>query len=301
MMNYPLAARAVLVAASLISSLAHADDALDAVLASDRAFAALAAESGSQAAFLGYLAPDGVLFRPGAVNGREWLETHEEASGRLEWSPVVGAIACDRQLGVTVGPWTYRQGTAVASGHYLTIWRKDSADRWAVVLDHGIDDAPGATASPGAPPAAEQISASWPLPPPVQCGRDDQGPDLVAAERKLNDAVRSQGLEAALRSVAGRHRISLRDAHAPAAPTVGWPNDDADVGAPLDAVSRGTCAAPASDMGYSYGEITLAGTARTPGAARAVYVRVWTREEGAWRVAIDMLTLLPAAAAATAN
>jgi hypothetical protein len=301
MMNHPLAARVVLVAALLISPLAHADDALDAVLAADRAFATLAAESGAQAAFLEYLAADSVLFRPGAVNGREWLQTHEEASGRLEWSPAVGVVACDRQLAVTVGPWTYRQGTAVASGHYLTIWRKGAAENWTVVLDHGIDDAPGTSGSPGAGLAVEQISAAWPPQPELQCGRDEKGPDLVAAERKLNDAVRSKGLDAALRNVAGRRRISLRDAHAPAAPSVAWPNDDADVGAPLDAVSRGAYAAPASGMGYSYGEVTLAGTAQAPGAARAVYVRIWTREEGVWRVAIDMLTLLPAAADATAN
>jgi len=301
MMNHPLTALAVLVAACLVSPSAHADDALDAVLAADRAFATLAAESGAQGAFLEYLAADSVLFRPGAVNGREWLQTHEEASGRLEWSPAVGVIACDRQLAVTIGPWTYRQGTAVASGHYLTIWRKDSADSWAVVLDHGIDSAPGASGAPGAVLAADQVSASWPPQPELQCGRDDKGPDLVAAERKLNDVVRSKGLDAALLIGAGRHRIALRDAHAPAAPSAGWPNDDADVGAPLDAVSQGAYAAPASDMGYSYGEVTLAGTAQAPGAARAVYVRIWTREQGAWRVATDMLTLLPAAAGATAN
>jgi len=301
MMNYPLTVRAALVAAGLASPSVHADDALDAVLAADRAFATLAAESGAQGAFLEYLAADSVLFRPGVVNGREWLQTHEEASGRLEWTPALGVMACDRQLAVTIGPWTYRQGTAVARGHYLTIWRKDSADNWAVVLDHGIDAAPGASGAPGAVFAADPVSTGWPLQPELQCGRDEKGPDLVAAERKLNDAVRSKGLDAALRNIAGRHRISLRDAHAPAAPAADWPNDDADVGAPLDAVSRGAYAAPASGMGYSYGEVTLAGTGEAPGAARAVYVRIWTREEGAWRVAIDMLTLLPAAAGAAAN
>jgi ketosteroid isomerase-like protein len=301
MINHLRAASAALVAACLVSPVAHADDALDAVLAGDRAFATLAAESGTQAAFLEYLAQDSVLFRPGAVNGREWLQTHEEASGRLEWLPAVGAIACDRQLAVTVGPWTYRQGTEVASGHYLTIWRKDPAGRWAVVLDHGIDDAPGTSGSPDDGLAADQVSASWPLQPGLQCGRDDRGSDLVAAERKLNDAVRSKGLDAALRNVAGRHRISLRDDHAPAAPAAGWPDDDAAVGAPLDAVSRGAYAAPASSMGYSYGEIAHVGTTQAPGVARAVYVRIWAREEGAWRVAIDMLTLLPDAAGATGN
>lgn len=66
----------------------------EAVLAADTAFAALSAERGAQQAFQAYLAGDGVVFRPTAVAGGEWLETHKQASGRLEWSPAAVAVDC---------------------------------------------------------------------------------------------------------------------------------------------------------------------------------------------------------------
>jgi ketosteroid isomerase-like protein len=280
-------------------AVAHADEALDTVLAADRDFAARSVDGGTQSAFLEYLAADSVLFRPTAVNGREWLQAHEEASGRLEWSPAVGAAACDGQLAVTVGPWTYRQESEVATGYYLTIWRRDASDDWKVVLDHGIDDASGARGAPDAA-AMSQITASW-SPPDRKCGKDGKAADLTAAERELNDRIHSRSLEAAMRAAGGRHRVVLRDGHCPAPPSSAWPKDDTDAGSPLTATSRGVYVAPGSDMGYSYGELVAAGTAREPALVRAVYIRVWAREAGDWRIATDVLTWLPVATGTPTN
>jgi ketosteroid isomerase-like protein len=269
----------------------RAEGALDAVLAADRAFAAQAAESGAQAAFLDHLAPDGVLFRPTAVNGREWLRTHEEASGRLEWSPAAGAISCDGSLAVTLGPWSYRQETAAANGHYLTVWRREATGVWDVVLDHGIEDAPGATTASQAP---AQFAVNWADTAGRPCDSGGEASDLADADDKLNEAIRTKGLDAALRRFAESTGLMLRDGHAPAAPTADWPRDESDIGSKLDAITRGTHAAPGSDMGYTYGELSTRGKRKGPGDVRAVFIRVWARDGRAWRLAVDVLTPLPA-------
>jgi ketosteroid isomerase-like protein len=283
-------------------ALVRADAALDAVLAADRDFAARSFDGGTQSAFLEYLAADSVLFRPTAVNGREWLQGHEEASGRLEWSPAVGAVACDGQLAVTVGPWTYRQASEVATGYYLTVWRRDASDDWKVVLDQGIDDAPTASGAQRAPvdAAMGQITASW-SPPDRECGKHGKATALAVAERELNDRIHAKSLETAMRAAAGRHRVVLRDDHSPAAPSSDWPKDDTDAGSPLTAASRGVYAAPGSDMGYSYGDLVAAGTAPAPAPVRGVYIRVWTREADGWRIAMDLLTWLPVATGTPTN
>jgi ketosteroid isomerase-like protein len=275
-----------------------AEGALDTVLATDRAFAAQAAESGAQAAFLDHLAPDGVLFRPLAVNGREWLQTHEEASGRLEWSPVAGAVSCDGSLAVTLGPWNYRQETAAASGYYLTVWRSDAGGGWNVVLDHGIEDVPAATTASQAP---TRFAANWAGTAGRPCDSSGDASGLADADSKLNDAISTEGLDAALRRYAGTAGLMLRDGHAPAGLTADWPSDDSEIGSTLAATTRGTYAAPGSDMGYTYGELSRRGKPRAPGEVRAVFVRIWARDGRTWRLAADMLTPLPAPATTAAH
>jgi len=285
---------AALIGAFGWSGLLRAEGTVEEVLAADRAFAAQASETGAQSAFLEALGADAILFRPLAVNGREWLQTHEQASGRLEWSPAAAAISCDGQLALTLGPWTYRQQSATASGHYLTVWRRDAAGDWAVVLDHGIEDASGVA---GMASIASLLAANWPQGAARQCGRGGDSSGVAQADRAVNEAIRGQGLDAALRGLAGPRTLLLRDGHAPAGAAPDWPRDESILGAPLDATTGGTFAAPGSDLGYSYGEIAARAGAPSPTAVRAVYVRIWVREGAAWRVAVDMLTPLPTPAA----
>jgi len=71
--------------------MASGSTAVEDARAADATFASRAAEIGHHAAFIEYLADDAVLFRPEAVDGQEWLATHEPAGGRLEWSPAAAA------------------------------------------------------------------------------------------------------------------------------------------------------------------------------------------------------------------
>jgi hypothetical protein len=99
------------------------------VAATDREFAQAALESGMRAAYDQFLADDAVLFRPVPVRAREWLDTHEPATGRLEWAPALAETACDSSLAVTLGNWSYTaQDSPVAdTGQYLTVWRPAAA------------------------------------------------------------------------------------------------------------------------------------------------------------------------------
>ena len=279
----------------LASCAVRAEGVLDDVLAADRAFAARAADSGTQAAFVEFLASDAVLFRPSVVNGQEWLRTHEEATGRLEWSPATGFASCDGQSAVTLGPWTYRQDASSESGFYLTVWRKSASGAWEVVLDHGVDGPPGAP-RPGNP-------AAFPMTRPAAaagtCAPGGHADGLASADATLDAAIEKKGVDAALRRVLVPGALELRDGHAPAPPSTDWPRDDADLGAPLDATTRGVATAPGSDLGYTYGELARRGQGKASGEVRAVFLRIWVRDGKSWRVAADMLTPLPVAVAPT--
>ena len=270
-----------------------ASAAQDAVLAADTAFASLSVERGQQVAFQNYLASDGVVFRPTAVVGRDWLATHEQASGRLEWVPAAAAVACSGQLAVTTGPWVYsnEEGGEPAAGHYLSLWRQEPDGGWAVILDHGIDHDRNARVPS---PLQAALDGLWPAAAPRPCDGKGDADGLARADSGLNETTRSQGIDIALRRFAVAGALAYRDESPPSPLSDVWPTDDAGLGRRIDARTQSVIASPGSDMGYTYGEIVEpAGSGETP-RIRAVYVRLWRHDGREWRVALDMLTPVPA-------
>ncbi|NNG15628.1 MAG: nuclear transport factor 2 family protein [Gemmatimonadales bacterium] len=64
----------------------------------------------------------------------------------LEWTPTDAAVGAGGDMGYTLGRWVSRVTTpeggdsTVASGHYVTIWRRDSLGVWRVAVDIGNTD-----------------------------------------------------------------------------------------------------------------------------------------------------------------
>lgn len=285
-----LAACAAVAPGAAVSETTVARQALDAVLAADGAFAALSLDRGQQVAFQQYLAPGGIVFRPGPVIGRDWLATHEQPSGRLEWTAAAGAVACNGQIAVTTGPWTYEnpEGGDVAAGHYLSVWRREPDGAWRVALDQGIDHAPDAAPSVSLQAA---LAALWPEL-SVRACRAGRGADaLAAAERDLDAAIRAKGLAAALRRCAADGALGYRDG-LPPGPLAGVAEAaDAAFTEGSAATPQAVIAEAGSNLGYTYGEIVAPVQGMTP-AARTIYVRLWRADGRRWRLALDMTTAI---------
>ena len=120
---------------------------LDTLVATERAFSAMSVAQGMKPAFLAYLAADGLVFRPGPVNGRKVWNARTNPAGTLIWEPSFAEVAGNADLGFTSGPWEFRppagQGDT-AYGHFVTVWARpiewvpDSERVWSVALDLGI-------------------------------------------------------------------------------------------------------------------------------------------------------------------
>lgn len=138
------------------------------IMAVDREFAQFALDAGIRAAYDRYLAADAIVFRPLPVTARQWLDTHEPATGRLEWSPAAALTACDASLAVTLGTWSYtaRDSRTSDTGYYLTAWRRGEEGDWRIVLDQslslaGLPALPAATvACPDTPVVADALRAA---------------------------------------------------------------------------------------------------------------------------------------------
>lgn len=269
--------------AALAPWLAHAG-AVEDVLATDAAFAARAGDAGQGVAFAEFLAADGVLFRPEAVAGQEWLARNEAVTGRLEWWPAAAAADCSGRLAVSTGPWRYTSpaGGEPATGHYLSVWRRDDDGQWHVVLDHGIDHGPGVIPAESLQAALARLWGT-----PGECRGRDATERLPRAEQDLNTGLQREGLPAALHDAAARGALAYRDDSAPL--PLAQAGGDAAFGRGSTAVAERAISVPEGDMAVTYGVLRSADAAQ-----RALYVRVWQRDRRDWRVAIDLRTPLPA-------
>jgi len=219
------------------------------VIATDHEFAQTALESGMRAAYDRFLADDAVVFRPLPVRAREWLDTHEPATGRLEWAPALAEAACDSSLALTLGTWSYtaKDSKVTDTGQYLTVWRLNEAGAWRIVLDQSLSL-----------PALPTTMA------PARVSCDDTSPGiekLLTTDRKLNSGLR---------------KLRMTDA------------SEVTVKAKTIGSMTGSDLA---DLAVTHGELVDKRAARgSEPSVRAVYVRVWQRDGGSWRVLHDFTT-----------
>ena len=66
----------VVVICLVLSITAQAQSALQEMVTTEQSFSKMAEEKTAREAFLAFIADDGLLFRPGAVNGRQWMQEH---------------------------------------------------------------------------------------------------------------------------------------------------------------------------------------------------------------------------------
>lgn len=120
------------------------DEAVREIAAAEKKFYETGQEKGTRAAFLEFLAPDGIMFRPGPVNGRESWEKRQETGLDLVWEPNFAAVARSGDFGYDTGPSKWRakkgDGKFTGYGHFISIWKKQADGTWKVALDCGIEN-----------------------------------------------------------------------------------------------------------------------------------------------------------------
>jgi ketosteroid isomerase-like protein len=268
---------------------------LDAVVAAERAFAEASETRGVREAFLAYFADDGVVFRERIALAKPYYAVMPATAGHLSWAPAWGAASASGDLAFTTGPYTERaspQDTARGHGQFASVWMRQFDGQWKVLADIGApgpaQPAPTFTARPLAPATAAARGAAS-----SAAVLEGQRAMLLIADRGLAAAGRADGAATALAAVA---TDDVRALWPGAAPAIGRDSAaraiEAHVarapGAAIEYQTTEARLARAGDMGVTWGTYTL----RVPNAAPTEfgsYLRVWTRENGGWRVLLDAL------------
>lgn len=103
-----------------------------------RAFEAAVAQKGVKPAFMEFLADDAIIFRPEAVNGREFLQAAESPQpGVLRRKVNYADVSANGILAYTIGEWTLTPKARpkdVKVGEYATVWSKVNG-QYKAILD----------------------------------------------------------------------------------------------------------------------------------------------------------------------
>jgi ketosteroid isomerase-like protein len=266
--------------------------ALQAMVDTERAFAKMSEDQGTRSAFMAYIADDGILFRPAAVEGKKWMNAHPlPASDKrplLIWYPALAGMARAGDLGYTTGPWEYKSDVHDAKpeawGHFLTVWKKQADGQWKFAIDLGIRN-----------PQPAQAEAPWQLPqnyktPKAMGGRWTFSTDaLLARDREFSQASAKSGARPAFARYAASDVRLYRDEKFPLL------GQDLAAAVLPDSSSVWTWEPAAGDvsisddLGYTYGTYKISGTEPAPKVSESGnYFRIWKKEKGAWKVLFDL-------------
>ncbi len=169
--------------------------AVDELLAADRAFAAASARTTVVPGLSLMFAPDVIMPLPGGTFAKGAAEVTsalaanpENATGRVEWTPIRGGISADGAQGFTFGFMTLRAADGVTTPlKYMTYWVK-SADGWRAVAYKRARRPDGPVSLALMPPSLPvKMVAPVTIPDAVRQG-------LVDAEQAFSDEAQRIGL-----------------------------------------------------------------------------------------------------------
>lgn len=251
----------------------------------EKDFAKAAAEKGTRAAFLEFLADDGVLFQPAAVNGKKYWSEREPRKGLLSWQPAFADVSRAADLGYTTGPWEYRPNgpddKPVAFGEYFTIWKKQGDGSWKVALDRGVStDRPF--------PAKVIIFSSDEEQGAVTSSNLEKNrAQLLKMDEQFSNALAKKGTVAAFDFYFDYNVRLLRQGIAPVLGKAGALTIVTAGSAPLHWQPTAADAAKSGDLGYTYGAFE---SGKGASIEHGSYVRVWKNRSGMWQVVVDVMS-----------
>ncbi len=259
---------------------------VDTLVESERAFAACALDRGTRAAFLSFLDDSGVVFRPHPVNGKEWFDKQPSQSTVLAWEPEFADCSAGGDLGYTTGPWrllAHSHGEPVASGYFVSVWRRHPGREWKVVLDVG-------TSTPQPSPGVESVRRG-PLSGTIGGDRRAPTPGFPEAEEQFRKAAERSGILDAYRVVAAAECRFYRTGHVPA---VGLQEARAVMtrhpGNPVFTLLS-IHESRTSDLAYAYGRYEF--PPGTDSGESGYYLHVWQNTQDGVRLVLDLLSPLP--------
>lgn len=255
----------------LLGFVAQGQSPLMQMVNSEKSFAAYAGTTGIVEAFLKYFDDSAKVFEQGQIlNGKEVWQQRKLDNMELKWYPEFADMAASGDFGYTTGPSEFRikKGSEKPDhkGYFNSIWRKNGAGEWKVVLDMGtpspqsvFDESHVEYADKGAPMKVAGAAAGY---------------IKTVEEAFIADYAGGKGYMKYGSKVARYYRPGHQVAKGL------YPYGDTLM---LTYKNAGTAMASSADLAYAYGYVEVAGK-------KGNYLRVWKKEMDDWRIVLDAAT-----------
>lgn len=251
----------------------------------ERAFEKMVAEKGIRDGFIAFLAPQGVIFRPEAVNGRESWRSRPASPAALTWNPIKIEVSSNGALGYSIGKSIYRpkgkDDPTGFYGHYLSVWGRQPNGDYLAVLDTAINHEKPTKPEP-----------DWKPGPASSPEANDKR--LFAGDSSIGfyRMAESRGLAAAYKAYAAEDIYLLRDDFAPLvgrSAAIDYLKKDK---GSIKFVKRRSFI-EAGDLAFVYSTYTL--TDKNGGeTGKGSFIQVWKLRNGKWLIAADVFVpILP--------
>lgn len=259
-----------------------AQPAAEQIYSTEIAFEKAVLERGMNAAFIEFMASDGVMFLPDVVNARQHFAAVPRSTADLTWNPEVIDVAANGVLGYSIGNSVYRpkgkDDTNAYNGHYLSIWRRDGDGKYRAILDTGINH------KNPAPLASQWFSPRWPANPNTErISAADSSTRFfeMAAEnhRKAYGkfiAADAIALREGLEPASGKNQF--RDLISKAPGTIKF--------------SKRKSFLEAADLAYVHAPYTIVDKSGKE-TEKGNFVQVWKLRKDGWQIVVDIFVPLP--------
>lgn len=259
---------------------ANAQDAQK-IYETEKAFEKAVAEKGFNQGFIEFMSADGVLFRPNAVNAREYLKSQPASPASLTWNPEFIDVSSNGALAYSIGNGEFRpQGkndSTVYYSHYLSVWQRQPDGTYRATLDTGISHEKPA-----------KIETDWKTPP--NSAKDSNEKKISAADSStvFFETAEKQGIEKAYKAFLADDARILREGKMP---FVGKK-------AALDEIKKEKSSikfkkrsifTSAADLAYFTNSYTLFDKSGKE-TGKGNFVQVWKLINGKWLIVADIFT-----------
>jgi ketosteroid isomerase-like protein len=267
----------------------HGQTPLQEMVKTEQAFSKMAEETNTRDAFLAFIADDGLLFRPDAVNGKKWMQEHpvppSDKNPLLAWQPAFAGISASGDMGFTTGPWEFKADRSDEKpsgyGDFVTVWKKQADGTWKFVVDLGISH----------PQSGGPLTLWQPDEPKTKTFKavDEATAREALLERDRNyaSAQRKQELARVYVAYAGRDVRLYRPGNLPYAGIQAATEGLATTKGPVRWRPAGGDVSRAGDLGYTYGTFEVTDEAKNV-IEKGSYVRIWKKRNGMWRIVMDV-------------
>jgi ketosteroid isomerase-like protein len=271
--------------------------ALKEMVETEQAFSKTAEAKNTRDAFMEFIADDGLLFRPGAVNGKKWMTEHpvppSDKRPLLAWQPAFAQMAAAGDLGFTTGPWEFKADIKdpkpAGYGHFVTLWKKQPDGSWKFVVDLGISHAQS-----GGPLNIWQVENTPQKNSFKSVDVAKTKEILLQRDRSYSSETLKVGWATAFETFAAVDARLYLPEHLPylgrtlAVEIIGSTKSTPTYQLISGDVSK------SGDLGYTHGtyERTASNDPKKV-AERGNYVRIWKKQDSVWQIVLDVTNPVP--------